>query len=117
MRHFHCIAATGEGVSFNQLDAAHVARFKLQGQFVLTLFQFALAGEFHGGFVRSKGAADQACLSDINACFAFVEQHKRLFVVLDVAKFDEFRTHQAATFCVKAELQNIGADFNALTRC
>ena len=79
------VAAALQRIGFDQLQAADVRGFKAHGQFVLTLFQGALAAEAHGCFVggisHAVGCADQAGLSHIHAVAAFVEQDKGLAVV------------------------------------
>ena len=63
VRNFQGITAACQCVCFDQFQATRIGRLKCQGQFILTRFELTLASEFHGRFVRSKGAADQACLS------------------------------------------------------
>ena len=102
VRNFQGITAACQCVCFDQFQATRIGRLKCQGQFILTGFELSLASEFHGCFVRSKGAADQACLSQIDASLALVQQYKGLLLVCDVSKLQELGTHQGAAFRVKA---------------
>ena len=98
------IAAAGQGVGFDQFQTANIGGFKIKHQFVFSLFQGAFPCEFHGGFVRCKRAADQTCLSDVNASLAFVQQNKGFFAVNQVAKLQELGEQKRTAFCVKSEL-------------
>ena len=102
VRNFQGITAACQCVCFDQFQATRIGRLKCQGQFILTRFELTLASEFHGCFVRSKGAADQACLSQIDARFALVQQNKGLLLVSNVSKLQELGTHQGAALRVKA---------------
>ena len=102
VRNFQGITAACQGVCFDQFQATRIGRLKCQGQFILARFELTLASEFHGCFVRSKGAADQARLRQIDARLALVQQNKRLLLVCNVSKLQELRTHKGAALRVKA---------------
>ena len=102
MRNLQSITAACQGVCFDQFQATRIGRLKCQGQFILTRFELTLASEFHGCFVRGKGAANQARLGQIDARLALVQQNKGLLLVCNVSKLQELGTHKGAAFRVKA---------------
>ena len=72
VRNLQSITAACQGVCFDQFQATRIGRLKCQDQFILTRFELTLASEFHGCFVRGKGAANQARLRQIDARLAIV---------------------------------------------
>ena len=68
-----------------------------------------------GGENTARWPGNQAGLCKVRTFFALIQQHKVFALVGHVNVFDELRFYQRAAFCIKSQLEHIGAGNQALT--
>ena len=120
----HVIHATLERVGFDVFHAAHVLRFKAQGELVLAIFERGVAREAHGSQMAGQGGLaiepEQTRLRFVGAAGAAIEQNnvfvgiELVFLGVELAVLEQLGANDVAAFAGKNQLEHIGADFPGL---